>query len=79
MSIAFDHETQLWYLLFNTIGPGIPATCLYLHIWWDKVNITKYNVRSYFIYDGIGIAQPLFVDGCGFTFLGYGFTHETSF
>ena len=63
--------------LYDTIGPGMPTTCIYLHIWWDEADITKYRVRSYFIYDGLGIAQHLF-DGCGITFLGYSFTHETS-
>ena len=41
-------------------------------------DITKYRVQSYFIYDGLGIAQPLF-DGYGITFLGYLFTHQSSF
>ena len=64
--------------LFHTIGPGMPTTCIYLHVWFDELDFTKYKVKSYFIYDGLGIAQPLF-DGCGFTFLGYTFTHESSF
>ena len=64
--------------LFETIGPGMPTTCIYLHVWWDKADITKYRVWSYFIYDGLGIAQPL-LDGCGITFLGYSFTHQSSF
>ena len=64
--------------LFGTIGPGMPTTCIYLNVWWDEADITKYRVRSYFIYDGLGIAQSL-IDGCGITFLGYSFTHQSSF
>ena len=64
--------------LFEKIGPGMPTTCLYLHVWWDEADITKYNVRLYFMYDGLGITEPLF-NGCGITFLGYAFTHESSF
>ena len=49
-----------------------------MHIWKDELDFIKYKVRSYFLYDGLGIAQSLF-DGCGITFLGYTFTHETTF
>ena len=79
MSQLYKERCHSLYMktLETNIGPGMPTTCQYLHVWDNKALSKEYIVHSYFIYNGLGIAQSLF-DGCGFTFLGYAFSHCTS-
>lgn len=79
LSQLFSDRCKSKYMetFYNTIGPGMPTTCIYLHVWYDELDFIRYKVKAYFNYNGLGISQPLF-DGCGITFLGYAFTHESS-
>jgi hypothetical protein len=63
----------------KTLGEiGLPTSCQYFHVWKDTEIKLKYDVNSYFIHRGLGIAHPLkHMDGV--TFLGYAYTHCTSF
>ena len=80
MSQLYKERCKSQYMksLETNIGPGMPTTCQYVHVWDNKELSKEYIVQSYFIYNGLGIAQSL-VDGCGITFLGYSFSHCTSF
>lgn len=57
---------------------GLPTSCQYFHVWKDTETKANYEVNSYFIHRGLGIAHPLkHMDGV--TFLGFAYTHCTSF
>jgi hypothetical protein len=57
---------------------GLPTSCQYFHVWSDDKKKNAYDVNAYFIHIGLGVAHPLkHMDGV--TFLGYAYTHCTSF
>ena len=62
---------------YKIFGAGLPTTCQYFHVYRDKKDSLEYKVSSYFMLNGLGIAQQLY-DGCSITFLGYAFAHCTS-
>ena len=64
--------------MFDIIGATMPTTCQYNHIWKNKSDAKLYDASCYFMYDGLGIAQPL-VHTCSIMFIASSFTHSTSF
>jgi hypothetical protein len=64
--------------MLETIGASMPTTCQYHHVWKKKSYSKEYDVSCYFIYDGLGIAQPL-VNTCSIMFMASSFSHSTSF
>ena len=63
--------------MVKMLGPTMPTTCQYKHIWNDTVDFNDYYVMSYFVYDSLGIAQYLY-DSCSIVFLGAKFKHFTT-
>lgn len=63
----------------GTLGQiGLPTSCQFFHVWKDMHTKCKYDVNAYFIHRALGVAHPLkHMDGV--TFLGYAYTHCTSF
>jgi hypothetical protein len=57
---------------------GLPTSCQYFHVWGDPKMKSLYDVNAYFIHRGLGVAHALkHMDGV--SFLGYAYTHCTSF
>ena len=72
-----DCLTPYMSTFYKIFGAGLPTTCQYFHVYRDKKDSLEYKVSSYFMLNGLGIAQQLY-DGCSITFLGYAFAHCTS-
>ena len=70
------HSMEMKQML-NLLGPTMPTTCQYRHMWNNSIDMKEYDVFSYFIFDSLGIAQCLY-DSCSILFLGAKFTHCTS-
>lgn len=63
---------------YDVIGPAMPTVCQYKHVWNNTSDTSKYIVNSCFMFDGLGICQPL-NDKISIMFLGSTFLHSTSF
>jgi hypothetical protein len=71
-------NTYVMELLDTLKNIGLPTSCQYFHVWNDITKKDDYDVNSYFIHRGLGVAHPLkHMDGVAF--LGYAYTHCTSF
>ena len=73
-----DCKTEYTMTLNDRVGPGLPTSCQYFHVWKDEHIRNLHSVHTYFMYNGLGIAQRIY-DGCSITFLGFAFSHCTSF
>ena len=77
----FENECVTPYMkrFFSRIGPGMPTSCQYYHIWNDEViEPDTYTISAYLLYNGLGMAITL-KDFTSVTFVGYAFSHCTTF
>ena len=63
--------------MYERLGASMPTTCQYHHVWKDVHESIGNKVCCYFVYHGLGIAQPLH-NYCSIFFLGSTFSHSTS-